>query len=200
MRVGFFHQVFDFSFGVAAIVVAAVGDDQQRFARVPGLLHLVKRQVDGVQQRGAAFGVGEGEPVLNLLEAGGERLDQLGGIVELHQKELVLGIGGLEELRHGLPGFVQFAPHAAAAIEHHPHGNGSVLARELSEILLFACLENFEILLFQPRDKAVHGVRDRHRDEHQGAVDADVGFGYGIGANRRLGTGLDANLSPHHRR
>ena len=41
------------------------------------LLHLVERQVDGVQQRGLPLGLRERQPVLNLLQAGGEGLHQL---------------------------------------------------------------------------------------------------------------------------
>ena len=57
LDVRFAHQVLDFALGVAAAVVAAVGDDQQRLARVVGLLHLVHGQVNAVQQRGAALGL-----------------------------------------------------------------------------------------------------------------------------------------------
>ena len=131
LDVRFLHQVLDFCLGVAAVVVAAVGDHQQRLARVLGLLHFVQAQVDGVQQRGPPLGLGEGQAVLDLLQVVGERLHQVGAVVELHQEELVLGIGGLEELRHRLPRFFQLVPHAAAAIENHAHRKRRVFAGKL---------------------------------------------------------------------
>jgi len=41
-------------------------------------------------------GLGEGQPVLDLLEVRGERLDNLGAVVELTRKVLVVGVGGIE--------------------------------------------------------------------------------------------------------
>ena len=90
LDVRFPHQVLDFAFGVAAAVVAAVGNHQQRLARILGLLHFVQRQVNGIQQRRPAFGLGEGQPVLDLFQVRREGLDQFGAIVELHQEKLVL--------------------------------------------------------------------------------------------------------------
>ena len=119
----------------------------------------------------------------------GERLDQLGRVVELHQEELVLGVGGLEELRHRLARFFQLAAHAAAAIEDHAHRKRRVLARKLRDLLLLLVLEDLEVLLFQPGDEAVHGVGDGHRNQHQRAVHADVGLGSDLGFGRGLGRG-----------
>src|ERR1035438_9580726 len=65
LDVGFFHQVTKLAFGVAAAVVAAVGDDQNRLARVPGLFHFMQAQVDGIQQGGHAFGLAEIEAALD---------------------------------------------------------------------------------------------------------------------------------------
>src|ERR1035438_10193853 len=66
LDVGFFHQVTKFPFAVAAAVVATVGDDQNRLPPVPGLFHFMQAQVDGVQQGGHAFGLGETEVAPDL--------------------------------------------------------------------------------------------------------------------------------------
>ena len=78
LDVRFLHPVLDFSFGVAAVVIAAVGDHQQGFARILGLLHLVHGHDDAVQQRGFTFGLREGELVLNLLGVMRKAADQVG--------------------------------------------------------------------------------------------------------------------------
>src|SRR4029077_10312905 len=108
---------------------------EERLTGVFGLFHLVQRQVDRVQKRGPALGLGEGQVVLDFLQVTGERLDQGSGIVELYQEELVLGIGELEELRHGLAGLIELAAHASAAIEDHAYRKRRVFARELGDLL-----------------------------------------------------------------
>ena len=52
----------------------------------------------------------EGQPVLDLFRVVRERHHQLRPVVELHQEELVLRIGGLEELGGRLARFLQLGP------------------------------------------------------------------------------------------
>src|ERR1022692_4568233 len=131
LDVGFFHQVTKFPFGVATAVVAAVGDDQDRLARVPGLLHFMQPQVDGVQQGGHTFGLAETEAALDVPGAVGEGLHQIGRIVELHQVELVFGIGGLQKLGDRVAGLGELLAHAAVTIEQNANGKGGVFAGKL---------------------------------------------------------------------
>src|ERR1035438_3358617 len=93
LDVRFAHQVLNFRFGVAAVVVAAVGDDQQGLAGILGLLHLMQAQVHGVQQRRSEEHTSELQSVLNLFQAGSEFDYQIGAVVKLHQEKLVFGIG-----------------------------------------------------------------------------------------------------------
>jgi hypothetical protein len=174
LDVRFAHQVLDFRLRVAAVVVPSVGDQQQGLARIPGLSHFVQTQVHGVQKRGLAFRLGEGEAVLNLLQVGGERLHQPGVAGERYQEKLVLRVGHLEELRHRLARFLELLPHAARAVEDHPHRKRRVLARELADRLLLVVLENAEILLLQTGNEPVQRVGHRHGNQHQVAVDPNV--------------------------
>ena len=150
------------------------------------LLHLVQGHVDAVQQRRAALGLGEGQPVLNLFQVRGEGHHQLRPVVELNQEEFVLGIGGLEELRHRLARFVQLAAHAAAGIEDEPDRKRRVFARELRDLLLALVFEHAEVFLLQARDEAVQRIGHRHRNQHQRGVDADVAAPDVVRAARRL--------------
>src|ERR1039457_4152904 len=171
LDVGFFHQVTKFPFGVAAAVVAAIGDDQNRLAPVPGLFHFMQAQVDGVQQGGHAFGLAETEAALDLPGAVGEGLHQIGRIVELYQVELVFGIGGLQELGDCLAEFCQLLGHAAGTIEQNANRKVCVFARKLRDDLLLLVLKDLEILLFEAGDKAVQGIRNGDGNEDQVDID-----------------------------
>src|ERR1017187_3165633 len=195
LDVGFFHQVTKFPFGVAAAVVAAVGDDQNRLARVPCLLHFMQAQVDGVQQGGHAFGLAETEAALDVPRAVGESLCQFGCVVELYQVELVFGIGGLQELGDGLAGLGELLAHTAGTIEQNTNGKGGVFARKLGNELLLLVLEDFEILLFKAGDKAVQGIGNGDRNENQINIRTDVAFGQDLLFDCGLGTRGDGNLS-----
>ena len=84
---------------IAAAIVAAVGDDQDRFALVARLLHLVHAVIDGIEQSGAMPGPNRLQSRLDIVNRRSEVFDQLGTIVEADDEELVLWIGGAEEIR-----------------------------------------------------------------------------------------------------
>ncbi len=50
-----FHCGLDFAFGVAAVVVASVGNDEQRLLLILGLPHFADAQINRIQQRRSAF-------------------------------------------------------------------------------------------------------------------------------------------------
>ncbi len=141
LHVGFTDRVLDLTFSIAAVVVAAIGDDQNGFARIARLFHLVHRHVHAIQQRGFAFGLRKVEPVLNFVGIGGERNHQLRPVVEFNQEEFIFRIGGLEKLHGGLARFLQLGAHAAAGIEHQADGKRRVLARKIADLLLDLVLE-----------------------------------------------------------
>src|SRR5579864_7149014 len=62
LDVRFANGVPYFRLGVAAGVVAAIGDDQQRLARVLPLFHLAHRHVDAVEQCRSPLGLCERQP------------------------------------------------------------------------------------------------------------------------------------------
>src|SRR5271157_305486 len=194
LDVGFFYQVTEFPFGVAAAVVAAIGDDQNRLAPVPGPFHFMQAQVDCVQQGGHAFGLGETEAAPDLPGAAGEGLHQVGRIVELHQEELVFGIGGLQELGDSLAGLGELLAHAARTIEQNANGKGGVFAGKLRNDLRLLVLKDLEILLFEACDKAVQGIGDGDRNEDDVDVRTDVAFGQDLLFGCGLGARGDGNL------
>ena len=92
---------------------------------------------------------------MNLFGRPGERHHELGTVVELNQKELVLGVGGLEELGRRQAGFVQFFAHGTAGVEDQPNGKRSVKAGEISDFLLDFVFEETKVFLFHPGDELV---------------------------------------------
>src|SRR5712691_10803857 len=178
------HGVSYLCLGVAAGVVASIGDDQQRLARVLPLFHHAHRHVDAIQQRRAALGLRERQPILDFLGLFRESLHQLRPVAEFDQEELVLRVRRLHKLRDRLPRFLQLGPHAAAGVEHDPHRQRGILARKLGDLLLNLVFVQFEIFFVQARHEPAHGVGDRHRDQDQCGIDANIGAA--VGDRRRV--------------
>ena len=106
----------------------------------------MKRHVDAVQKSRSPFGLREGQAVLNLLQVGGEVHHQFRPVAKFDQEKFVLGIGGLEELGHGLARLLEFVAHAATGIENQSYGDGRIFARKVRQLLLAFVFKNAEIL------------------------------------------------------
>src|ERR1700674_157941 len=145
-NVGLFDHGTDLAFGIAAMVVAAIGDDQQSLLRILRLAHLADAQVNRIQQRRAPLGNRVDEPALNVVHRAGEIGNLLRLIRESNHEELVLRVGGLEELDHRLAGALGLAAHAAAHIKNHPDRNRSVFPGESFDLLLVFAFEKVEVL------------------------------------------------------
>ena len=194
MDVRFPHQVLDFALRVAAAVVASVGDDEQRLARIVALLHLVQGHVDGVKQSGPALGLREGQAILDVLDVGCEILDQLGAVVELHQEEFVFRIGGLEKLGNGLAGLAQLVPHAAAGVKNQTDRKRRILAGKMDDLLLALVLEHLKVLFLQAGYKAVQGIGYGDVDQDDRRVYTDVASWPFGGRWGGLGSRIDRDL------
>src|SRR5205809_7775803 len=59
-------EIFHLSFGVSAVVVSSVGEDEQHSSRVLGRFHPVHAQIYGIMQRGPALGMDERKALENL--------------------------------------------------------------------------------------------------------------------------------------
>ncbi|SPE33113.1 hypothetical protein SBA6_240013 [Candidatus Sulfopaludibacter sp. SbA6] len=189
------HQVADLALGVPAAVIAAIGDDEQRLAVFLRLLDLVQREHDGIEQRGAAFRLGEGELVLDLLDAARQGHHQLRLVVEFHQEKLVVRVGGLEKCRRSLARTAQFGSHAAADIEDQAHGDGFVVHGEVGDGLFHLVVEDLEMLFLEAGYGMVGRIAYRYRNQHQVGIDAQVGLGLLLNDGGRLRTGQDRHLA-----
>ncbi len=158
------------------------------------LLHLVQRHIDGVEQRGPALGLREGQPVLDLLQVGGEILDKLRTIVELHQKELIFRICRFEKHGDSLTRLGQLVSHAAAGVENQTNRKRRVLAGKMDNLLLDLVLEQPEVLLLEAGHKPVERIGHRDVDQYDGCIDADIRTGPFRSRYDRFGPRIDCNL------
>src|SRR5579864_5941856 len=191
LDVRFTNGVPYFRLGIAAGVIAAIRDDQQRLARVLPLFHLAHRHVDAIEQGRAPLGLRERQPILDFLGLFGESLDQLRAVAEFDQEELVLRVGGLHELRDGLPRFLELRAHAAAGVEDDSHRQRGIFARKLGDLLLDLVFVQLEIFFVQAGHETAHGIGDRHWDQDQRGIDANIGAA--VGDRSRVIRGLLAH-------
>jgi hypothetical protein len=178
--VGLADLGFDFAFGVAGAVVAAVGDDEQGFALVAGGLHFVHAVVDGVEQGGAVAGADGLQAGFDVVDGAGEIFDELGAVVEADDEELILGVGGFHELEDGVAGADELGGHGAGEVHDDADGDGGVFAGEGFELLLGVVFVDEKVVLLEAGDEAVHGVGDGDGDEDEVDVHADAGAGAGF--------------------
>ena len=96
LHVGFVDRLLDFGLGVAAVIVPAVGEKHDRFPRIPGVLHLSHRQMEGVEQRGTSHRLGANEALVKIVRVPSEWGREFRPLVELDQKELIVETRSLE--------------------------------------------------------------------------------------------------------
>jgi hypothetical protein len=80
------------------MVISSVGYDEQSPLSVSSGPHLVKAQIDTIEERRATFRRRSEQAALQVFNRGGEVAHDLRPFVKTDEEELVLGIGGLEQL------------------------------------------------------------------------------------------------------
>ena len=138
-------------------------------------------------------GVYGGQPRLNVFDGAGEVLNQFRPVVEADDEELVLGIGGLDELQDRFAGADQLRGHGAGEIEDDADGDRGVFAGKARYVLLAVVLEDLKIFLFQTGDQAVERIGDGDRDQHHVNVHANERAGMDF---ERRGAGFGSRFSP----
>src|SRR5208283_30699 len=129
LSIRFSDQALDIVLVVPTMIITSIGKDEQGTFGVVCTPHLAEAQVDGIQKRSPAPGGSEHHAALQILHAVGERTGELGALIEAHQKEFILWIGGLEEFHGGIAGFANLVGHAAAKIKDDSDGDRDVLRR-----------------------------------------------------------------------
>ena len=190
----FFDQGLDLAFGVTAVVVTTIRDDEQRLLWVFRLVHFADAEVNGIQQSRPALWHCVHQLTLDIFDGRGEVRHLLRLVRESNHEEFILRIGGLEEFDDCLPGALNLTAHAAAHVEDHANRNRSILAGKCADFLRFLILVYLEIFLVESGYQAIHRIGNGDRHQHQADIDL---HGLGVGFQRRvdaLGKGVFCRL------
>src|SRR6516225_8461235 len=104
LSVGFLHEALDIVLVVPTMIIASIGENEQGTFGVMCTPHLAQTKVDSVQKGSPALRGSHQHARLKIFDRIGEGTSKLGALVKADQEELVLRIGGLEELEGGLAG------------------------------------------------------------------------------------------------
>src|SRR5215472_604770 len=167
LDVGFLDEIADVQLRVPTMIIAPIGYDEQSFLCVVCSLHLAQAEINSIEEGGHSARGREHQPILQVFHASGERADELCTIVEIHEEEFILRIGGAKELHGGHARFLDLVGHTAAHIEDNPNGNGNILALEADDFLFEVALKNAEIFSLEAGDQAAVGIGHRHGNHRQ---------------------------------
>ena len=158
-------------------IVSTVADDHQHLPVPVAGLQFRQPLGDGVVQSrlasgrrprdcGFEFGGGSGEPHP-------VRQTQRHLLVEVDDEHLVFRVAGT----HKSPGcgrnLREFLPHRRAVVDDQPRRDRNVFILEKADVLPYAILENFKVLLAQVMDEAAFPIADGRVQDHQGNVHRD---------------------------
>ena len=173
----------------------AVADDHQDAPRLDGLalnqLAAGASHVDGVVQRRSAAGLQLLELLHHRLGIGGGVHQQVRGVGIADQVAAELRIVARNQVLHQLDGRVLIVlPMQAAGVaqidQESDHHRLAALAGEELDLLLFALVENGEILLLQIRHEAALFVGHGHRNDDFVHLHLNGGRGWGLEVGGRV--------------
>ena len=157
----YLQQLLDFT----TVIVASIGQNEQRAPPVTCLAHLTEPQINGVKERCATLGCGQHHLALEVFNAVGKGAGEFGALIEAHKKEFVIGISSLEELDNCLTRTGNLVAHAAAVIEDHADRNGNVFRGKGRDLLFNIVFKHAEVSGIETRNLAIVGIGDRHIDQ-----------------------------------
>ncbi len=186
LDIRFDEGIADLMKGVGAPVVAAIGKNDQGFARIVRAFHLLQTDMDGIEERRLAGRLDVGDALVEFVGIGGERDRNFHASAEFDQEEFVIGVGCAEEGSGGFAGLIHLVAHAAAGIEEEADGKGGIFRAEGSDGLLDIIFEDVKAVGCQAGNRVAPGVGDMGGDQHQGGIDAQER----LGERRLLGARL----------
>src|SRR5215470_7795872 len=173
LGVRFLDQAPDIVLVVPTMIIASIGKNQQGTFGVMCTPHLAQTKVDSVQKGSPALWGSHHHTILEILNAVGECAGELGAFIKTDQEELILGIGGLEELESGLASLVDLVGHAATEVEDDTNRDGDIFGGKGDDLLLDVVFEDAEIVGFESSYQAIVGVGDCDVDEREVDIGTD---------------------------
>src|SRR5215472_19295564 len=156
------------------MIITSVGHNEQRASAVVRAAHLAEPQIDGVQERPAAFGRGQHHLALKVFNAVRKRACEFGALIKAHEEEFVLGIACLEELYDRLAGPADFVRHAAAVIENDAHRNRNVFGGKSDYFLLDIVLKHAKATGLKTRHGSAVRISNGHIDHGEVHIYVDA--------------------------
>src|SRR5207244_5645761 len=105
---------------------------------------------------------GKHQAALQVFDAVGKRTGQLGAFVEADQEELILRVGGLEELQGRFAGLAYLVGHTAAEIKNYADRDGHVLGGKRDYFLLDVVFVDAEVVGIEAGNESIVRIGDRH--------------------------------------
>ena len=133
-------------------VIVSVGNDTKDFLIFSGFLaRVIERHRDRVAHGGAAPGIDTRQALLQFVHVVSERHIQVGIVVEIDDKNLVLPVGVSHQFEGSRFYAGTLSAHAAAVINDEAQRNRYVFAAENLYLLRLPILKDFESTLIEIR-------------------------------------------------
>src|SRR5438270_3491783 len=161
------HHSPQFSFGIPASVIAAIGDNQQRLPFILRLLQLVHAQINRVDQRRPVLRLQHHHPRLNIVHIRRVVHNHRRPVVEPHHEKLILRIRCPQKFAQSLARPLELRVHAPAQVEDDPNGHRSIFRRKTLDHLSDIVVVNLKIFLLEASYQPVHRIGHRRRHQHQ---------------------------------
>jgi len=123
------------------------------------------------------LGAVEHQAALQVFHALVKELVNSARSLKLTRKELILGIGGLEELNGRFARLADFVGHAAAEIKDHADGDGHIFGGEGTTSCSMLSSNTRKLSVSRPVTQAVVGVGDGDVDEREVDIEMDRSAG-----------------------
>jgi len=192
-NVGFLEKPPDVFHAIAAVRVAAIGDENDGGVLLVDRVHpgIGDGEIDGIEERGAAFlAVGDGEDAVFALDLDlapgfdGVIQDERGPTGETEDGELVAGAGlgfaiGIrrEDGGGGVADEGKPVGDAFAVVHGEREGNGDAFVGEKADFLLDAVVEDAEVALFEFGSGGALFIEDDDRELDEFGFRFDDGAG-----------------------
>src|SRR5262245_39832620 len=97
----FLDEAFESGQRIAAVVVGAVGDDQQHLAIIASAINRFEAKIDGVIERRISFCPRARNTLLQFADVRCEALNKFGGVAELNEEVFILALAQIQERVRG---------------------------------------------------------------------------------------------------
>src|SRR2546423_7576109 len=141
--------------GLLAGIILAVGDHENGFALQAGVGQVISRGDNRVIERRTAARFYMFECGLQLLDVGSKFLIEIVLVVEIDNKNLVIGIARLHQIQRSLVNGITLLSHRAGIVDHNTDGNREIFLMEVSDLLRLIVLKDGEVSLVQIIDQVV---------------------------------------------